>query len=89
MNFALLGTFSRQFKLGYHQNQYAANQTPQQRQALQLQPDQDQPYHRAGTMNDGAEEESIWDMAKSWAFIAGKKMAETEAEIWKRINGEK
>lgn len=50
---------------------------------------QDSGYHRAGTMNDGPEEESIWDTAKSWAFSAGKKMAETEAEIWKRINGEK
>lgn len=50
---------------------------------------QDSGYNRAGTMNDGPEEESIWDTAKSWAFSAGKKMAETEAEIWKRINGEK
>lgn len=40
-------------------------------------------------MNDGSEEESMWESAKSWAFSAGKKMAETEAEIWKRINGEK
>lgn len=46
-------------------------------------------WHRAGDMDDNAEEESIWETAKKWATTAGGKLAETEAEIWKRVNGEK
>ncbi len=40
-------------------------------------------------MSDAVDEESVWDSAKNLAFSVGKKVAETEAEIWKRINGEK
>lgn len=46
-------------------------------------------WHRAGAVDDSAGEESIWDTAKKWAYTAGQKMAETEAEIWKKVNGEK
>ncbi|KFY46720.1 hypothetical protein V495_02293 [Pseudogymnoascus sp. VKM F-4514 (FW-929)] len=47
------------------------------------------PWHRAGDIDDNAGEESIWETAKKWATTAGGKLAETEAEIWKRVNGEK
>jgi hypothetical protein len=39
-------------------------------------------------LNDSPDEDSIWETAKKWANSAGEKMAETEAQIWKRINGE-
>ena len=68
----------------------AANLRPEQVRAMQSQSGLGSggEWHRAGTMNDGPEE-SIWDTAKSWASSVGQKLAETEAEIWKRINGDK
>lgn len=34
----------------------------------------------------GGEEESIWDTAKKWAFVAGEKASQAEKEVWRRIN---
>jgi len=33
------------------------------------------------------EEKGAWDTAMSWAKAAGKKLSETEEQIWKSING--
>lgn len=74
-------------RVGYHQNPYASNITADQGAASQGA--QSGQWHRAGTMNDGPDEVGIWDTAKKWAYSAGEKMAETEAEIWKKVNGEK
>lgn len=32
---------------------------------------------------------NVWNAVKGWATTAGKSLAETEKEVWKRINGEK
>ena len=38
---------------------------------------------------DTQEEKGVWDTAVAWAKTAGKKLSETEQEVWKRVNGEK
>ncbi|KAI6873857.1 hypothetical protein KC338_g1430 [Hortaea werneckii] len=35
----------------------------------------------------GGEGEGVWGTAKSWLGAAGSKLAETEEEVWRRING--
>lgn len=35
----------------------------------------------------GVDPEAVWDGIKGWAGVVGKKMAETEEEVWKRIGG--
>ena len=37
----------------------------------------------------GVDPDNVWNTAKSWASTAGKKLAEVESEVWKRVNGEK
>ncbi|KAF2160510.1 hypothetical protein M409DRAFT_29131 [Zasmidium cellare ATCC 36951] len=32
---------------------------------------------------------NVWNAVKGWATTAGKSLAETEKEVWKRINGDK
>jgi hypothetical protein len=36
----------------------------------------------------GIDSESVWNTAKHWANVAGDKLSQTEAEIWRRINKE-
>jgi hypothetical protein len=76
--------------IGYHQNIYQGSTTGGQFSGTQQgQSVQSGQWHRAGAIDDSTGEESIWETAKKWAYSAGEKMAETEAEIWKRVNGEK
>lgn len=35
----------------------------------------------------GGDGEGVWGAAKSWLGAAGSKLAETEEEVWRRING--
>ncbi|KFY47581.1 hypothetical protein V496_10553 [Pseudogymnoascus sp. VKM F-4515 (FW-2607)] len=74
---------------GYQQNPYGGGMpggqyggAPQPSQSAQG--GQSGQWHRAGDMDDNTGEESIWETAKKWATTAGGKLAETEAEIWKR-----
>jgi hypothetical protein len=40
-----------------------------------------------GALNLGASgDESVWETAKGWLDTAGKKVAEVEGEVWKKIN---
>lgn len=35
----------------------------------------------------GVDPEAVWEGVKGWAGVVGKKMAETEEEVWRRIGG--
>lgn len=37
----------------------------------------------------GVDPDAVWQGIKGWAGVAGKKLQETEKEVWKRVNGEK
>ncbi|OBT40752.1 hypothetical protein VE00_09267 [Pseudogymnoascus sp. WSF 3629] len=79
---------------GYQQNPYGGGMSGDQysgapRPSHSAQSGQSGQWHRAGDIDDNGGEESIWETAKKWATTAGGKLAETEAEIWKRVNGEK
>ncbi|KFY64128.1 hypothetical protein V497_01830 [Pseudogymnoascus sp. VKM F-4516 (FW-969)] len=77
---------------GYQQNPYGGGGMTGDQYGGAPQPShgaQSGQWHRAGDIDDNAGEESIWETAKKWATTAGGKLAETEAEIWKRVNGEK
>lgn len=74
---------------GYQQNPYASNETAAQRAASQHEVDRSNQWHRAGDPIDGTDEGNLWQTAKTWVYSAGEKLAEAEAQVWKRINGEK
>lgn len=74
-------------RTGYHQNPYASDR-PEEQHNASAQEGGGQ-WHHAGSLEDVADEGSVWETAKKWAYSAGEKMAETEAGIWKRVNGEK
>jgi len=65
---------------GYHQNAYASDMTNDQRRA--------QEAHNAssGVVKDDDNSEGIWGSAKKLAQTMGTKIAETEAEVWRRVN---
>ncbi|KAL4922705.1 hypothetical protein BDW62DRAFT_196712 [Aspergillus aurantiobrunneus] len=42
------------------------------------------PFHNTGTEPNS--EEGLWGSAKSWLQSTGNKLAEVEAEVWRRIN---
>ncbi|MCJ1351477.1 MAG: mucin 7, secreted [Icmadophila ericetorum] len=42
-----------------------------------------------GGLLSGGEDESVWGMATGWLKGVGKKAAELEESVWKRVNGEK
>lgn len=78
---------------GYVQNPYASNFTAEQRAAQDAQESSAGGYGSSGTGSNaaalGVDPEGVWNTAKKWAATAGEKLSETEAEIWKRVNGEK
>lgn len=79
--------------IGYLQNPYASNFSADQRRA---QEGGDSPTlgnygseNKSTTAAFGVDPESVWNTAKKWAQTAGEKVSEAEAEVWKRINGDK
>jgi len=78
---------------GYAQNPYASNFSADQRRAQEA---QDTPSlgsygseSKSTTAAFGVDPESVWNTAKKWAQTAGEKISEAEADIWKKVNGEK
>jgi hypothetical protein len=79
---------------GYHQNSYAQEISSAQRASLG-QHEQREGYalglgSGAGPSSAGSDAAgNVWNAVKGWANVAGTKLAETEEEVWKRINGKK
>jgi hypothetical protein len=79
---------------GYHQNSYAQEISSAQRASLE-QHEQREGYAPglglgAGSSSAGNDTAgNVWNAVKGWANVAGTKLAETEEEVWKRINGKK
>jgi hypothetical protein len=69
---------------GYQQDSYASELTSDQRRAL----DANNSSSLGGTSESvgSINTENIWNTTKQWASTAGRKMSETEAEIWRRIS---
>lgn len=82
---------------GYQQNIYAQELTPAQRASLEQEAGREGFAAQLGVGErtgggiggDGAGEGvgDVWKTAKSWLGAAGSKLAETEEEVWRRING--
>jgi hypothetical protein len=73
---------------GYLQNPYAANLSEEKKQMSREQEAQGGLF--GGRLDaDPMEDGGVWGAVKGWVAGAGSKLAETEAEVWKRINGEK
>lgn len=85
---------------GYQQNVYAQELNPAQRASLEQETRREgvmgfgggEGFGGVGGGGGGSEgargeEGSMWNTAKSWLGVAGNKLAETEEEVWKRING--
>ena len=73
--------------MGYVQNPYAAQMSPQHLYEGQQQQNMS---HGKGMMEkeqgvDGGGS-GIWDTAKQWALAAGQKASQAEEEMWRRIN---
>jgi hypothetical protein len=74
---------------GYQQNVHAQELTPAARASLE-QEEQRRPSLAANlglggdSTNDTAG--NVWNTVKGWANAAGTTLAETEKEVWKRIN---
>ena len=73
---------------GYHQNVHAQEMSSVQRSSLEEQERRESVI--AGMGGDAASETagSMWTTVKGWASTAGEKLAETEENVWKRINGD-
>lgn len=69
---------------GYQQNTYASELTSDQRRAQDS--SNSTGLGNATASVGGIDTESIWNTAKQWASTAGKKISETEEEVWRRIN---
>jgi len=67
---------------GYQQDAYASELTSDQRRA------QDANNSSSGSTESvgGINTDNIWNTTKQWASTAGKKISETESEIWRRIS---
>ena len=78
---------------GYVQNTSALDFSADQRRAHEAQfsasTGGNEPDTSSSTAGFGVDADSIWNTTKSWAATAGKKLSEAEAEVWKRVNGEK
>lgn len=37
----------------------------------------------------GFEDKTVWENAMDWAKFAGKKLTETEEQVWKKVNGDR
>ncbi|RMY75253.1 hypothetical protein D0863_02726 [Hortaea werneckii] len=90
------GRRSSEHPPGYQQNVYAQEMTPAQRASLEGEQRRDGfAAHLGGGLGSGnvgnggvgGEGEGVWETAKTWLGAAGSKLAETEEEVWKRING--
>jgi len=69
---------------GYQQNTYASEFTNDQRRAQAS----NSSTGLGGVSENvgGIDTENIWNTAKQWVSTAGSKIAETEAEVWRKIN---
>ena len=67
---------------GYKQDTYASEMTSDQRRA--------QETNNSSSLGGGTadENEGIFAMAKQWVQTAGTKIAQSEAEVWRKINKE-
>lgn len=77
---------------GYQQNSFAQEISSGQRASLE-QHEQREGYTPASGFGAGTSANdtagNVWNAVKGWANVAGTKLAETEEEVWKRINGKK
>ncbi|KAH8663513.1 hypothetical protein BGZ60DRAFT_432665 [Tricladium varicosporioides] len=74
---------------GYQQNAYASELTSDQRRAQEAANNASGYGFRDSTkMVDGMDSDSVWSTAKRWAQDAGAKIADAEAEVWRKINKE-
>jgi len=77
---------------GYQQNSYASELSSNQRRAQGAANNSSNLGGLGGygssEKGSGIDTESMWSTAKSWVATAGEKIAETEQEIWRRINKE-
>ncbi|GAB1726632.1 hypothetical protein NU195Hw_g8325t1 [Hortaea werneckii] len=91
------GRRSSEHPPGYQQNVYAQEMTPAQRASLEGEQRREGFAAQlggglggggnGGDGGVGGEGEGVWGTAKSWLGAAGSKLAETEEEVWRRING--
>jgi len=77
---------------GYQQNSFAQEISSGQRASLE-QHEQREGYVPGSSFGAGASTNdtagNVWNTVKGWANVAGTKLAETEEEVWKKINGKK
>jgi hypothetical protein len=71
---------------GYYQNVYASELTNEQRRAQEANNSSGLGGYGSSDKGNGMDAESLWNTAKQWVTVAGDKISETEAEIWRRIN---
>ena len=65
---------------GYHQNTYASEMNSDQRRAQEAQ-------NTSSSVFQGDDDgEGVWSSAKKMAQTMGTKIAETEAEVWRRVS---
>jgi len=75
--------------VGYTQNKYASDLTPDQRSAQQASlssSDYGRNESTGDTSSLAMDAQNAWDTAKSWAKKAGETLSEAESEVWKRVN---
>ena len=74
---------------GYHQNLNAQEMSSAQRASLDAEESRGSFAHNlelGGDSSNDLSAGSVWNTMKSYATFAGNKLAETEKEVWKRIN---
>jgi hypothetical protein len=78
------GRRSSEHPPGYQQNIYAQDLSPAQRSSLDEQT-------RRESLDEGSSAGetagNMWNAVKGWANAAGKSLADTEEQVWKKING--
>lgn len=81
---------------GYVQNAYAQDLSPAQRASLEQETRRGSFVDSLGLGGDSARRsgegwqegaQDVWNTAKGWLGKAGSALAETEEQVWKRING--
>lgn len=75
---------------GYQQNVFAQEMSSAQRASLE-QHERNEGLSLGSTGNDSTNDTvgNMWNAVKGWATVAGTKLAETEEQVWKRINSGK
>ena len=71
---------------GYQQNAFAQEMSPAQRSSLEQQERKESVMGSLGGDSASEAAGNMWNTVKGWASVAGEKLAETEENMWKRIN---